>query len=52
MPDATRADLELAANRFFQELEQELDQRKLNIDNIAAELDFNREESRIPVRPT
>ncbi len=46
MPDATRADLELAANRFFQELEQELDQRKLNIDNIAAELDFNREESR------
>ena len=46
MPEATRADLEHAANRFFSELEHELDQRKLNIDNIAAELDFNREESR------
>ena len=51
MPSPTRADLENAAIGFFRTLERELDQpRGFHPDNIAAEVDFNVEESRNRVR--
>ena len=47
MPSPTRVDLENAAIEFFRSLEGELNQpRGFHPDNLAAEVDFNLEESR------
>lgn len=47
MPSPTRLDLESAAIEFFRSLEAELNQpRRFHPDNLAAEVDFNLEESR------
>ena len=47
MPSPKRADLEKAAIEFFRSLEAELNQpRRFHPDNLAAEVDFNLEESR------
>ena len=47
MPSPTRVDLEGAAIEFFRSLEAELNQpRRFHPDNLAAEVDFNLEESR------
>lgn len=50
MPSPTRVDLESAAKEFFQSLERELNKpRGFHPDNVAAEVDFNVEESRVRI---